>query len=173
MGSRRRVPSWRASKPSQAGARWSLSRLRPWSVLQAVILCKSLGGGQQGQARSRDLARQSLLNPSSSLFGRLKHRRVTNAAFAEPGFQMPQRLVLRVMVLAVEADDHGGQLVIGEDKVALAVMAVDEHAQGLERDVEGHGLRLVGAKGQMPSGQTPRGTLKQRLKQEKVQIFNL
>ena len=48
---------------------------------------------------------------------------------------MPQPLVLRVMVLALEADDHGGELVIGEDKVALAVMAVDEHAQGLEGTV--------------------------------------
>src|SRR4051794_19540981 len=33
-------------------------------------------------------------------------------------------------------------------------------------------LRLpIGAKGQLPNGQTPRGTSKQRLKQEKVQIF--
>jgi hypothetical protein len=38
------------------------------------------------------------------------------------------------MVLAIEADDHGGEMVVGEDKAALAVMAVDEHAQGLERD---------------------------------------
>jgi hypothetical protein len=52
-------------------------------------------------------------------------------------------------VLAVEADDHGGKIAVREDEVALAVMAVDEHAYGLERDVEGHRLRLqIGAKGQ-------------------------
>jgi hypothetical protein len=61
------------------------------------------------------------------------------------------------MVLAVEADDHGGELAIRENEVALAVMAVDEHAEGLERDVEGHGLRLqVGAEDQLRNGRTPR-----------------
>jgi hypothetical protein len=102
------------------------------------------------------LARQGLLNPSSGFFGRLKQRRVTNAAFAGPGFQMPQLPVLRVMRLAIEADDHGGELIIGQDKVALAVMAVDEHAHGLERDVEGHALRLPRwGERSVPNGRTP------------------
>jgi hypothetical protein len=51
---------------------------------------------------------------------------------------MPPTLVLRVMVRPVEADEHGGKLVVSEDKVAVSVMAVDEHTHGLERDVEGH-----------------------------------
>jgi hypothetical protein len=72
----------------------------------------------------RGLARQGLVNPSSGLFGRLKQRRLTNVAFAEPDFQMPQPLVLRVMALAIKADDHGGKLMIGEDKVAFAVMTM-------------------------------------------------
>lgn len=32
------------------------------------------------------------------------------------------------MVLAIQAGNHGGELVIGRDKVALAIVAVDEHA---------------------------------------------
>jgi len=36
------------------------------------------------------------------------------------------------MGLAAEANDHGGKLVVCEDKAALAVMAIDEHAHGLE-----------------------------------------
>ena len=43
-----------------------------------------------------------------------------------------------------------------KDKIALAVVAVDEHAHGLERDVEGHDLRLpVGAKGQRQTAGHP------------------
>lgn len=54
------------------------------------------------------------------------------AAFAEARFQVPKPLVLRVVVLTIEADDHGSKLVVSENKVALAVVAIDEHAQGLE-----------------------------------------
>jgi hypothetical protein len=32
------------------------------------------------------------------------------------------------MALAIETDDHGGELIVHEDKAALAVMAIDEHA---------------------------------------------
>jgi hypothetical protein len=77
-----------------------------------------------------DRARQDLFNPGSGLFRRFEQGRITNVALAESGFQVLTPLVLRVMGLTVEADDHGRELVIGEDKVALAVMAVDEHAHG-------------------------------------------
>jgi hypothetical protein len=71
-----------------------------------------------------------LFNPGSGFVRRLEQGCVTNVALAEPGFQVPPPLVLRVMGLTVEADDHSRELVIGEDKVALAVMAVDEHPHG-------------------------------------------
>jgi hypothetical protein len=51
---------------------------------------------------------------------------------------LPTPFVLKVMTVAVEADDHGGELAILEDKTAVGVVAINEHAQGLERDVEGH-----------------------------------
>jgi hypothetical protein len=85
----------------------------------------------------RSLACQGLLNPSFGFFGSREQGRITIVAFAEPSFQMPPPRVLRVMVLAVEADDHGGKLAIREDKVALTVMAINELAHRLERDVEG------------------------------------
>jgi len=43
------------------------------------------------------------------------------------------------MGLPVQADDHSGELPVRKDELALAVMAVDEHLDGLECDVEGHG----------------------------------
>jgi hypothetical protein len=76
----------------------------------------------------RSLARQDLLNPGSGLIGRLEQGRVLHVALAEAGFQVPPPLVLKVMVRPVEADEHSGKLVICEDKLALTVMAVDEHA---------------------------------------------
>jgi hypothetical protein len=36
------------------------------------------------------------------------------------------------MALAIETDDHGRELVVHEDKAALAVMAIDEHAHRLK-----------------------------------------
>jgi hypothetical protein len=61
------------------------------------------------------------------------------------------------MVLAVEADDHGSKLIVSEDKVALTVMAINEHTHRLERNVEGHRLRLPDqGEGLLANGQTPR-----------------
>jgi hypothetical protein len=40
---------------------------------------------------------QDLFNPGSGFFGRLEQGRVTNVAFAEPSFQVPQPLVMRTM----------------------------------------------------------------------------
>jgi hypothetical protein len=68
-----------------------------------------------------------LLNPGSGLVGCLEPGCIPNAAFAEPGFQVPPTLVLRVMVRPVKADEHGGKLVICENKVALTVMAINEY----------------------------------------------
>jgi hypothetical protein len=34
------------------------------------------------------------------------------------------------MALAIKADEHGGELVIGEDEIALIVMAVDDSPSG-------------------------------------------
>ena len=85
----------------------------------------------KGLRQLRALDHQGLLNPGSGPLGRLEHVwSNTDVAFAEPGFQVPPPLVLRVMVRPVEADEHGSELVIPEDKVALGVMAVDEYAQG-------------------------------------------
>jgi hypothetical protein len=39
------------------------------------------------------------------------------------------------MVRPVKADEHGGKLIICEDKVAVSVMAIDEHAHRKKRDV--------------------------------------
>jgi hypothetical protein len=39
-----------------------------------------------------------------------------------------QPFVLRVMVLAIQTGNHGGELLIGKDKVALVIVAFDEHA---------------------------------------------
>jgi hypothetical protein len=36
------------------------------------------------------------------------------------------------MTLAIDTDDHRGELVVHEDKTALAVMAINEYAHGLE-----------------------------------------
>jgi len=67
--------------------------------------------------------------------------------------------MLRFMALTIEADEHGGKLVVCEDELAVGVMAVDEHAHGLERDVEGHSLRFpIGAEGQLRNGRTPMGS---------------
>ncbi|QFU16940.1 hypothetical protein [Microvirga thermotolerans] len=76
----------------------------------------------------RGLAHQDWLNPGSGLFGRLEQGRVLAVALAEPGFQVPPSLVLRVMVRPVKADKHGGKLIICKDKVAFSVIAIDEHA---------------------------------------------
>jgi hypothetical protein len=83
-----------------------------------------------GFCELRGLARQGLPDPGSGLFGRLEQARVPDVAFAEPGFQVPPPLVFGVMVRPVETDEHGGKLVVSEDKVAIRVMAVDEHAHG-------------------------------------------
>jgi hypothetical protein len=99
---------------------------------------KGLGG-------LHSLAAQDPFDPGSGLFRCSEERRVTNVALAETGFQVPQPLVLRVVRRAVEADEYGGELIVDKDKAALAVMAVNEHAHGLERDVEGHGLFQLGA----------------------------
>ncbi len=76
-----------------------------------------------GLSKLRGLAHQDLLNPGSGFFWRPEQGRVTHAALAEPGFQVPPTLVLGVMACPVEADEHGGKLVVGEDKLAISVMA--------------------------------------------------
>jgi hypothetical protein len=102
------------------------------------------------------LASQGLFNPNSGFVRRLEQGRVTDVAFAEPGLQVPLPRVLRIMVLAIEAGDHGGKLAIREDKVALTVMTVDDQAHGLERDVEGHSLHFRGwGERSVPNGRTP------------------
>src|ERR687897_527682 len=104
--------------------------------------------GGSPERTSLSLAHQGAFHPGSGFVRRCEQGRVAGIALAETGFQVPAPLVLRVMALAIEADDHGGELIIDEDKVALAVMTINEHAHRLERDVEGHSLRLpVGAKG--------------------------
>jgi len=69
-----------------------------------------------------------LFNPGSGFVRRLEQGCVPGVALAEPGFQVPPPLVLRVMVRPVEAHEHGGKLVVCEDKLAVSVVAVDEHA---------------------------------------------
>ena len=76
--------------------------------------------------------RQGLLNPSAGFVRCSEQGRNANVAFAEPGFQVPPPPALGVVVLAIKADDHGRELAVCEDQVALAVMAVDEHAHRLE-----------------------------------------
>src|SRR4051812_28656558 len=78
--------------------------------------------------RSREAGAEDSFNPRPSFFRCLEQGWVTNAAPAEAGFQVPQPLVLRFMVCRIEADDHAGKLVICEDKVAVSIVAVDEHA---------------------------------------------
>ena len=94
-----------------------------WSGLFAVpysVFCELHG-----------LAHQGLFNPGSGLFRRFEQPWCGRGrTFAEAGFQVPPPLVLRVMVRPVEADEHGGKLVVCEDKPAVSVMAVDEHAHG-------------------------------------------
>ena len=43
-------------------------------------------------------------------------------------------------MLSVKADDQSGELAACEDELALAIMAVDEHARRPERDVVGHSV---------------------------------
>ena len=90
----------------------------------------------------RILTGQGLFNPGSGLFGGLEQGRVSNDAFTEPGFQVPQARAFELESHAVQVDHHGGRLVVREDQFTLADTAIDEHAQGLERDREGHSLRL-------------------------------
>ncbi|MBB4039821.1 hypothetical protein GGR34_001468 [Microvirga flocculans] len=51
--------------------------------------------------------------------------------------------MFRVTTLAIQAEGHGRELAICEDKVATGVVAIDEHAQGLERYGEGGMASLV------------------------------
>jgi hypothetical protein len=41
-------------------------------------------------------------------------------------------------MLSVKANDESGELAVGEDELALAIIAVDEHARRPERNVDGH-----------------------------------
>ena len=59
-----------------------------------------------------------MFNPGSGFLRCLEQRRVTNVAFAEPGFQVPPPLVFRVMVLAVKAHDDGRELAVRKDKIS-------------------------------------------------------
>jgi hypothetical protein len=68
----------------------------------------------KGLSELRCLAHQGLLNPGSGFIRRLEQGRITGVALAEPSFQIPQPLVLGIVALAIEADDHGGELIIGE-----------------------------------------------------------
>jgi hypothetical protein len=99
------------------------------------------------------LEHQDPLNPGSSLFGCLEQGCLGNVAFAKPCFQVPESPVLRFMAVTIDTDDHGDELVVHENKTALTVMAIAEHAHGLERNVDGHRLRLsVGATGVQNEG---------------------
>src|SRR5687768_15969291 len=89
------------------------------------VICEEISSRSSGAASrmpSRQfcdlcgLAHQRLFNPSPGFVRCLEQRCVTNVAFAEPGFQMPPPRVLRVMVLAVEADDHSGKIAVREDE---------------------------------------------------------
>jgi hypothetical protein len=51
---------------------------------------------------------------------------------------MPPPPVLRGVMLSVKANDESGELAVGEDELALAIIAVDEHARRPERNVDGH-----------------------------------
>jgi hypothetical protein len=105
----------------------------------------------------RGLARQDLINPGPGFVRRLEQGCVPGVALAEPRLQVPPTLVLRVMVRSIEADNHGGELAVREDQIAVGIVAVNEDAHRHECNVEGHGLRLqVGAKGQLPIGQIPK-----------------
>jgi hypothetical protein len=75
--------------------------------------------GGSPERTSLSLAHQGAFHPGSGFVRRCEQGRVAGIALAETGFQVPAPLVLRVMALAIEADDHGGELIISEDKVLL------------------------------------------------------
>lgn len=76
--------------------------------------------------------REDPLNPGSGFIRPLEQGCVIDPAFSEPGLQVSQPLVLRVVVLTVQTGNHSGELVACEDKPAVGVMIVDEHAHRLE-----------------------------------------
>jgi hypothetical protein len=78
------------------------------------------------------LAHQGLSHPSSGLFGCPEQGCILDVALAEPSFQVPPTPMRRVMVRPVKAHEHGSELVICEDEVAISVVAVDEHARSLK-----------------------------------------
>ena len=78
-------------------------------------------------AKLSGLACQDLINPGPGFVRRLEQGCVPGVTLAEPGFQVPPPLVLRVMVRPVEAHEHGGKLVVSKDKLAVSVVAVDKY----------------------------------------------
>jgi hypothetical protein len=77
--------------------------------------------------------RRKLASDSHELMDRLDGlSRNTSQASQDPGVPVANALCAQGHDSAVEADDHGGELIIGEDEVALAVMAINEHAHRQE-----------------------------------------
>jgi hypothetical protein len=62
-------------------------------------------------------------------------------AFAEPCLQVPLGLGVGGVVLPIQEHNDCRELIVRENEAAIAVMAVNEHAHGLERDVVSHSLR--------------------------------
>src|SRR5215204_2059690 len=79
-------------------------------------------------------------------------------AFAEPCLQVPLGPGVGGVVLPIQELNDCRELIVRENEAVIAVMAVNEHAHGLERDVVSHSLRRGWGEGHLPSGQTPRGT---------------
>src|SRR5688572_28197645 len=82
-------------------------------------------------------------------------------AFAEPCLQVPLGPGVGGVVLPIQEHNDCRELIVRENEAGIAVIAVNEHPHGLERDVVSHSLRRGWGEGSFAKWPDTRGNVGQ------------